>query len=154
MRLLYRDVESRLLHYRKLNEKTGCIEWVMFLDKNGYGQIRVDGKAYYVHRLVYELQIAPIPKGLYVLHKCNNPKCSNPEHLYLGTQQDNMKDMARAGSMKGHKNSQARLSESDVRSILDDKYKTSAKKLSVKYGVSAQHISDIRTGKRWSHLQG
>jgi hypothetical protein len=70
---------------------TGCWNWLRYKDRNGYGQVRVNYKAYYAHRYSYELYKGPIGDS-FVLHTCDNPACCNPDHLRLGTQQDNIKD--------------------------------------------------------------
>lgn len=93
------SLESRFLKDRKLMPN-GCIEWQGALNK-GYGFIHSGGKNIAVHRLAYELYKGPIVDGLYVLHKCNNPKCSNPDHLYLGTPKQNSRDRWISGRL-GH----------------------------------------------------
>lgn len=75
---------------------TGCWLWAGGTDSFGYGFFRHAGEVT-AHRVSYTLHIAPIPKGLHVLHKCDVPECVNPAHLFLGTQIDNMKDCARKG---------------------------------------------------------
>lgn len=65
--------------------------------RDGYGRIRVDGKSWLAHRFSWVLANGPIPEGMYVCHRCDNPPCINPEHLFLGTQTDNMRDMAAKG---------------------------------------------------------
>jgi hypothetical protein len=76
-----------------VNGTSGCHHWQGCLQSRGYGQVRIDGVIYYAHRLGWELTRGFIPEGLNVLHKCDNPKCVNPEHLFLGTQKDNIRDM-------------------------------------------------------------
>jgi len=70
----------------------GCLEYTMARDKNGYGLFNYKNKLRKTHRFAYELKHGAIPRGMYVCHTCDNPPCCNPDHLFLGTQQDNMKD--------------------------------------------------------------
>lgn len=75
----------------------GCWIWIPPMSKRGYGQLKADGKVWRVHRLSYELYVGAIPNGLVVRHRCDTPSCVNPDHLILGTQADNMRDMAERG---------------------------------------------------------
>ncbi len=85
------------------NPVTGCEEWQHARNSDGYGQIRIEGKSHGAHRVSYELQVGTIPIGLYVLHACDNPPCIRPEHLWLGTHQDNMRDAAQKGRAGGRR---------------------------------------------------
>jgi hypothetical protein len=78
---------------------TVCTEWNGARSSAGYGQKWWDGKVRYVHRLVWELLHGPIPPGMQVLHRCDNPPCYRPDHLFLGTQHDNLVDAGRKGHM-------------------------------------------------------
>lgn len=76
----------------KINKETGCWEWQGYTNKKGYGSIRINGMKQRVHRAMYNLFYGAIPNGMLVCHRCDNPKCCNPDHLFLGTYSDNLKD--------------------------------------------------------------
>jgi len=86
-------IESRIL----IDETTGCWNWQGSINTGGYGTIAIRRKTRTLHRLNYERLVGEIPKGICVLHKCDNPRCCNPEHLFLGTQADNIRDMHEKG---------------------------------------------------------
>lgn len=83
---------------------SGCHEFTGFLLPNGYGRIGGgDGKTWLAHRMSWTCHFGPIPAGIQVLHRCDNRKCIRPEHLFLGTQADNMQDMIAKGRHRGTK---------------------------------------------------
>lgn len=90
------DVLKRLLS-KTVKTKLGCLEFQGARTGNQQGLIRVKGKLWLASRLLWTLKHGPIPKGLNVLHKCDNPPCIQDEHLFLGTQSDNLKDCYRKG---------------------------------------------------------
>lgn len=85
----------------------GCWEWTAHRDKHGYGRIRLNGIPALAHRVVYELLVGAIPEGLFALHHCDNPGCVRPDHIFLGTQRDNMRDMWKKGRSNLQKKAQA-----------------------------------------------
>ena len=85
------SVRSRLDLYQRVTER-GCWEWTGARHTFGYGLITVGNKSLSVHRVAYAELVGPIPQGHSVLHRCDNPPCFNPEHLFTGTQRDNMRD--------------------------------------------------------------
>lgn len=93
-------LEQLLKNSIKINPETGCWEW-QGARVRGYGTLSLgDGKSKLAHRRAYEVWIAPIADGLYCLHKCDNPPCINPEHLFLGDQSKNMQDAQNKGRMR------------------------------------------------------
>lgn len=130
----------------------------------GYGCVVLNGERYTAHRAAYALVNGPIPAGMCVCHRCDNPRCIRPSHLFLGTQRENMRDReakGRSGDRRpprllGSASGQARLTESQVRHILDLYASTtlSARAIARMVGgvVSPQAILLIVTGKTWPHV--
>lgn len=81
---------------RRTITTTGCWE-TPYLPSKAYPALKIDGRHILVHRISYEHYIGPIPPGLFVCHKCDNPRCHNPDHLFIGDAFDNMRDMAAKG---------------------------------------------------------
>lgn len=80
---------------------TPCVEWDGARDDDGYGKVRVEGKVERVHRAVYAADQGPIPEGMVVLHRCDNPPCYRLDHLRLGTHADNVRDKVSKGRQAG-----------------------------------------------------
>lgn len=98
----------------------GCHYWTGAVNGPGYGSIKVNRKSEPAHRISYILYRGEIPSGLFVCHKCDNPGCVNPHHLFLGTRQDNMDDMIkknRKADCRGTKNGSSKLTDAQVREI-------------------------------------
>lgn len=94
---MHASVVARII--RRLKTNGSCMEWTGAKSLLGYGRIKVNGRLELPHRLMWELVNGAIPDGLCVLHKCDNPPCINPTHLFLGTKSDNMQDAAAKGRL-------------------------------------------------------
>lgn len=135
-----------------------CWEWTATIDSCGYGRFGFRYKLLTSHRVAWELENGPIPKDLHVLHKCDNPSCCNPAHLFLGTHQDNMKDRdkkgrAKGGSLKGENNPSCRFTEqqiNEIRSMWENGIKQ--KIIAKKFKTSQPVISAIVNYKYWKHV--
>ena len=97
-------VADRIMASSSIDQHTGCWEWSLSKQSNGYGQIKHEGKMKRAHRVSFEAFIGPIPFGMEVMHKCDNRGCVNPSHLVSGTHKDNMLDMRDKGRIKRGKN--------------------------------------------------
>ena len=132
---------------------SGCWLWDGSLNRNGYGQFRQGGgkELTTAQRAAYQLLIGQIPTGIQVLHKCDVPCCVNPQHLFLGTIQDNMADRnAKKRHAHGERMGSAKLTEADVLSIRAST--ESNKILAARYGRGIATIQHARSGRYWKHL--
>lgn len=123
---------------------SGCWLWLLSVDHHGYGQININGKYERANRLSWRVFYGAIPAGLLVLHKCDMPCCVNPEHLFLGTDLDNNRDMhkkKRHVQFSGEKLPQSKLTEASVREIRASTADTMT--LARKYGVSRSTIRSV-----------
>lgn len=140
--------KDRLLERRVVVDD--CWEWSGNTDPCGYGRIKSLGKLFSVHRIAYELWVGSV-NDKFVLHSCDNPSCFNPNHLFLGTHTDNMRDMTAKGrgvvpALTGEKHPSAKLSDEDVNKILLDT--RSQYVIADDYGITQAHVSNIKNRKR------
>ncbi len=141
---------------RLVNRAGDCWEYTGKTD-HGYARFWFLGKLDYGHRWSYRAFVGPIPEGLHVLHHCDNKRCINPEHLYAGTHQDNMRDMVERGQRKGKMYGEgmptAKLNDEAVRAIrwLVSKGKTVAL-ISRLYSVNEGTIYMAARGITWAHV--
>lgn len=137
----------------KVQRTDTCWLWLGHIQKNGYGQIHANGGAAWAHRVSYELHVGPIPAGMLVCHSCDNRRCVNPAHFFLGTIADNARDaMMKQRVAVGDRNRHARLSSSDVASIMQMAGNGIDKPtLMQRFGISRSHLNAILRGVFWSN---
>ena len=149
--------ESSENRFWKFVSKTeNCWDWTGSKANYGYGQLSINGKPVRANRYSWILHNGEIPTGLMICHKCDNPSCVNPEHLFLGDQTANMQDMIskkRQKISKGCEKSSCKLNETQVKNIRH-LYKNpfSARELAEKFQISKQNIYDIVNLKAWKHI--
>lgn len=141
----------RLLKKVIINPDTGCWEWIGSVNINGYGQFSFDGKPTRAHRASYLLFRGEIQANMDVCHRCDNRICVNPDHLFVGTRSDNMRDCVNKGRLRpghlfarGEKNVNAKLSDDDVEKIISLREKGFfIRDISERYGVYTSTIHRI-----------
>lgn len=139
---------------------SGCLLWIgPFGNSLGkYGSLSIGGKRQLAHRWAFENFVGPIPDGMNVCHRCDNNLCVNPDHLFLGTQSENIQDCYRKGRgnraprVQGNEHHLAVLNETLVREILENKDGLSNAELADKYGVGRGTIWYVLNGRTWKHV--
>lgn len=143
------------------HDRSTCWEWPGHRTAGGYGVLRTYGRSgrdLYAHRLIWEQYAGPIPEGIQVLHRCDNPPCVRPIHLFLGTVEDNVRDMWTKGRGKGgfvrgetvgnHKLTEAQVIE--IRALYGPQM--GYKRLAQRFGVSRSTIMRIVKERSWTHV--
>lgn len=137
--------------------QSGCWEWSLGVCTAGYGRLSYCGKNRVASRVMWIAVHGSIPNGLWVLHRCDNPKCINPDHLFLGTRRDNIDDMVRKGrasAPRGTACNKAKLTEEIVWQIRKEHHQDGIgfRPLGRKYGVSDAAIRKLISGHSWRHV--
>lgn len=144
----------------KINEITDCWEWTGEKNKQGYGRFKIAGKTTYAHRVAYELWVDHyiiLTRNSFICHKCDNPSCVNPTHLFFGTPKDNMQDMItknRQNHAFGEDQGLSKLTEVEVIQIRN-LYSSGGyyqRELADMFNVSRQHISALCKKECWKHI--
>ena len=146
---------------KQLAKPSGCVEWIGSKNNHGYGCFWANGKVRKAHRVSYAIAFGEEPKDLCILHRCDNPSCVNPEHLFAGTHTDNMRDMyakrrketpknfisSGKRNKNGNKNPNSLLTWSQVHLIRASS--ETAKEAGIRFGVTAENVRLIRANKTW-----
>lgn len=160
--------------WNKVRKTRGCWIWTSAITDRGYGVFQIGDRTVRAHRYAWELSTGEDPGDLFVCHSCDNPRCVNPRHLFLGTHQDNMDDKKRKGRAsrqgpikpaqgvlngarkyperlrRGEENPKAKLTSSQAAEIKSSQ--DSLKTLADRFGVSVSAIWCVRSGKTWRQI--
>ena len=156
------DFKERFFAKFKQGGEEECWEWEACKFTKGHGQVWNGGKNIGAHRVSYELFVGPIPEGLLVRHKCDNPGCVNPHHLEIGTNADNMRDKVERGRQpRGSGHGPAKLCESEVSLIKQFLIRHPPVSgwnggqcdfLARRLGVARTTVSNIHAQRTWTHI--
>lgn len=152
--IFIREDPENALNTHTIKTET-CWLWTGSKYKNGYGRIRSLKRGLLTHRVAWELTYGPIPDELQVCHKCDVRNCVRPDHLFLGTNDDNIRDMhSKNRHVYGARQHMAKLDDDKVRNIreLYEQGNISKKQLAERFGVSATSIDDVVKFKSWKHV--
>ena len=149
------SLKKRIWLCSEVDPETGCWIWQKGKDKDGYGQFSFKNRNYRAHRVAYRLYVGPIPRGMQVLHKFDNPSCVNPNHLFLGDNDINMADMVQKDRQaKGEANGLSKLTEDQVRKIKKRLLGTeTTSDIARDYPVDRKVVSRINAGTNWKHIK-
>lgn len=143
-------------HFTTEREPGGCWEWKARKMSHGRGGVTIGGRDYVASRVAYEAFVGPIGEGLRVCHRCDNPGCVRPDHLFLGTAKDNTQDMVAKGrSARGERHGRCRLTAESVVAMRAARAAGARiTDLAIQYGMSKPQTSNICNGNRWRHVGG
>lgn len=151
------NVDDRFWRFVNPCPNTGCFLWGGGLYTAGYGSFMLPTpkgwRSHYAHRVAWELVNGPIPPGAHVLHKCDVRWCVNVDHLFPGTNAENVADMiAKRRHSYGERHTSAKLTEAQAREILTAS--GTQVEIAARFGVSRGAVSDLRRGTKWKHVAG
>lgn len=160
--------------WSRVDKTDDCWNWTGPKTADGYGRLYREGKTIRAHRLSYEMHHGPVPSGLIVCHRCDNPSCVNPDHLFVGTGAENIADCeakgrrnvpARSGDFHWTKRRPDRVAKGQVFSrseITDELVRRlraryaeggiTQRELAAQHGISHKNLSLILAGKTWKHV--
>lgn len=145
--------------FNKVQKTESCWNWIGLTNNKGYGIIN----RHHSHRMTvasrvsWEIHRGPIPEGIFVCHHCDNPLCVNPDHLFLGSQTDNMRDCVKKGRLnvadhRGKQNPFSKLTDSDIRCIRSLANSLTQQAIADRFGIKQCHVSKIVLRQSWNHV--
>ena len=144
-----KDIDRFMNKIKKL--PNGCWEWQKTKHADGYGKFFYKSRHWGAHRWIYEYTYGPT--DLFICHKCDNPSCVNPAHLFTGTHQDNMRDkVSKNRQSKGEVAGRAKITEQDAIYIKYNSDNLTCDDLAIKFNLSPSAINHIRKGRNWKHI--
>ncbi len=150
------SLKERFYSKFKINGKSGCWEWTATKFPKGYGCFKLNGKSIGAHRVSYEIHNGKIDEKKVICHHCDNPSCVNPDHLFMGTQKENLLDRKLKGrSIFGERNGRCKLKHEQVnkiRALLSNKI--DQRIIAKQFGVCQTNISRIKMNESWNHIKG
>lgn len=147
--------EKNKLFFDKIEKAKGCWGWTAAVDKAGRGRFKWNRRTGYAPRYSWEIHRGQIPDGMYVLHTCDNPACTNPEHLFLGTLGDNARDRqakGRSANVRGSNNPVAIINEEQALQIIKHIREGMGNTAIAKLGFPYNAVQNIRYGRAWTYL--
>lgn len=147
-----KPLDERIAKFTK-RTATGCLEWTGALSSSGYAVINVDKRRHRVSRLLWEKANGPIPKGRYMCHRCDNPKCVEISHLFAGTPTQNMQDAKNKGRIaRGDALPQTRITASTAFLVRLFDGVLAPKEIESRFGISPRHRRAITRREIWQHV--
>lgn len=153
--LRHRSLAEHL--WSQVDKTDTCWAFTGPIDANGYGRFRWEGQKLYAHRVAYEITYGPLLPGLFACHRCDNPPCVRPDHLFAGTSAENTRDMMEKGrhhDLPGEHHPLSKLTDADIVAIrqLHARGQSTGRSLARRFGVTPTTISRIVRRKAWRHV--
>lgn len=142
-----RTISERFLEKVKISP--GCWEWTANKNKKGYGRIWISGRNHFAHRVFWRMMFGEIDGSLRVLHKCDNPSCVRPSHLFLGTLAENIADRdMKKRTARGEKNGNCKLTIDQVNAIRESGESSAV--VACKFKIDRTQVNNIRARRQWA----